>query len=499
MHEVTTIQPPARRLARIAATMIFFLLACGMAWWAVKGLDTSGEASPVAASQGDFPATSRPGDSSGDQTERNPLPASQPETDWHLIVSRWLFDSVGGFLGSEVSKAIVDGGITTDFAAQIVLDLVVEDAAAATPRLCRHLDVAVLLTGIREPCSEVVAAAMAYKRLHVRQEHHERLQALLADWPCFDPASCRDAFAAALRTLPDDAVWSLLRERLLRNGAVALAEIAGASLDLARGQQPPVARLSLVMEAFYSFSDSPDAVTAVLQGKMEVLGEETWAQSQAGNAAAAREFGVYGPSMSAWAAALRSCLTGEPRHPDAVSKDARRAILAGIFENPWPGDRASANAFHRMLLSLADGSDVPAASAYLKRAAVHATMPGTRMGAFAKLGMTQTVESLEITFGEMVAANPTAIHDSNLRIGFYAAVDNARVLQPGSLAEAIRVFADCLAEQAASAAPYQLFVLEALARNPIPELAWAVEQVRHHPGKRQVAEQAARTLQNLRR
>ncbi|MFN9970622.1 MAG: hypothetical protein ACK58T_12045 [Phycisphaerae bacterium] len=420
-----------------------------------------------------------------------------PAEDWRILIAAWLFNPPSEAIGLRLREAVEQRDISADACCDMILDLLIEDCGTPTPRLCRDTQVSELLQKNKEPAVDVVAKATRYKILKVQQERHVALQSLLAGWPCFDEASCRSSLMASMLSLSEGALWNLLRQRLLTDGPSGLAAIVAAGMDVAKGEVPHADRLALVMDAMFSFGGPHDQVMAAVHGGMFGLGEAHLAATGNALKSEVSNFGVYGPSMAVWGAAMKSFLLGSPSQPDSLPRAERRALMLGMFDAPWPGNPAEANAFHRLVIQISDTSKDPRAVAYLKRVATHSTLGGVRIGALTKLGMTMSVSDIEVAFGEIVAVDASAIRDSQLRIGFYAAVDTSRVMSPINRADALRIFSECLSDQSADAVPSQLFVLQRLERNPMPELAWAVEQVMHQPGKPRVSEQASRTLQIL--
>jgi len=416
--------------------------------------------------------------------------ARQPNN-WRALATRWLFDADARGAGRLLHAGVANGTLSSDVAGRILFDLLQADVSISHARLCRATPVAAFLRLNERPSADVAVRAYAYVGTLAQQDHHRSLQAQLAAWPCFDTASCQASLAAALSGLDAESVWALLRDRLTRDGSAAIDRIVEASLKLAQADKPRVARLSLIMEALFSFAGDREVQKALHAG-MTLLGEAILVD--AANREAVSRFGVWAPSMNAWGAALRAFLGREPSRPDSLSSSARHQLVVALLGTPWPSDLAEANAFHRLMLGLADGRTSPQAIGYLRRLALHAPLPGVRITALSKLGATQPVEALERAFAEIVAADAASIHDEQLRVGFYAAVDNARILNPSNREGAIRLFRECLAESSPGAIPYQLFVLKAIERSPLTELAWAVEQIAHRPGSSQLADQAARTL-----
>jgi hypothetical protein len=484
-------------------TPIYIVVAAcvaGFAWLANRSSDGErGASDPRRTGQPNSASASESASGSALGSDRVSVTAPKQIEDWRALIQAWLFEVERESVGAQLEDAIENSKISADASCDMILDALLADVASGSPMLCRDAAVAAILTRNKRPADAVAVKATKYKLQETSHELHISLQVLLAAWPCFDEVSCRRSLASAVLSLPDDVLWNLLRQRILNEGASGLAAVAAAGMDLAKSTNPRADRLSLVMDAMFSFGGPHDQVMAAVRGGMAGLGESLVAAASDATKGEVAKFGVYGPSMSVWGMALRSFLQGNPSQPDSISSASRRALLHGMLEAPWPSDHGEANAFHRLVLGIVDGCNDPAAVTYLQRVAKHATLSGARIGALTKLGMTQSVSEIEATYSEIVAVDAGAIRDTQLRVGFYAAVDNSRILSPASRSDAIRLFTECLAEQSADAIPYQMFVLEALARNPMSELAWAVEQIMHQPGKPRVSEQASRTLQVLRR
>ena len=425
-----------------------------------------------------------------DFTSRTPADWDAAVDDWRAIASTWLFESDGVSAGGKLQAGVAERRLSADAAARVLLDLLIADMAIPEPRLCRDAPIAAFLRLNPRPDADVIELALRYVGTRASQRWHRSMQRLLVGWPCFDDVSCHSALAAALTGLDDDAVWDLLRERLLREGAPALSAIVRAGLELTDADSPDIGRLALVMEALLSFADASDVDRHLSEG-MRLLGQELLSADDTGQAAVA-DFGAWGPRMSAWGAALNSCLRGEPSRADALTVASRLRLLGAMFDGDWPDDPAESNAFHRLRLGLVDGLATARARDYLHRVATHTRLPGVRITALAKLGTLQSVEELERVFAAIVATDAATIWDPRLRVGFYAAVDNARVLDRNNRSAAVRVFRECLAEESPAAIEAQRFVLEALARNPLPELAWSVEQLAHRTGP--LSDLAAQTL-----
>lgn len=423
--------------------------------------------------------------------------ASQTE-DWRALIEAWLFDPARESDGRRLHAAGEQLHLSADACCRLVLDVLIDDVGVVAPKLCRDVPVSNLLRKNQRPSDDVVSRATRYKTTRVAQERHVALQILLADWPCFDEVSCRSTLMAAMHLLSDDALWHLLRQRLRADGPAGLAAVLAAAIGFADGEAPQVSRLALIMEAMFAFGGPHDEVMASVHRGMAELGAARLAAGDTARNEAA-SFGVFTASMLQWAVALRTFLRGDPSQPDGVASTERRALLLAMLDAPWPEDTVAVNAFHRLTMLVSGEVQDPRVVSYLKRVATHSTVTGVRTGALITLGLTQSIADIEKAFGEIVAADASAIRDTQLRNAFYVAVNNSRLLFPAGHADAARIFMECLAEQSADATSAQLFVLRALESDPMPELAWAVEQAAHQPGKPRVSEQASRTLQAMRR
>jgi hypothetical protein len=493
-----------RTMRQLPIVVVLVVLVAALAWFASRSGGTDrdapspGQADPVAVN--DLVAVNpASGSAAGGTQDTSRVRAGDviSAEDWRALVAAWLFDPARESVGRRLHDAVEQREISADACCDMILDALIEDCGAAAPRLCRDAPVSDLLHDNKKPAGDVVSKVARYKTQKAEQERHVALQNLLAGWPCYDEVSCRSTLMAAILSLSDDALWNLLRQRLLKDGPSGLAAVVAAGMEVAKGKTPRADRLALVMDAMFSFGGPHDQVMAAVHGGMAGLGEAQLATTGNSIKNEVAKFGVYGPSMAVWGAALKAFLSGGPSQPDSLGSAERRTLMLGMFDATWPGNSAEANAFHRLVIETADGSKDPRAVAYLKRVAKHSTVGGVRIGALTMLGMTQSIADIEAAYGEIVAVDASAILDSQLRIGFYAAVDNSRIMSPANRADVFRLFSECLSDQSAEAVPSQLFVLQALERNPIPELAWAVEQVMHQPGKPRVSEQASRTLQML--
>jgi hypothetical protein len=426
-----------------------------------------------------------------ERSDRVAVGGAEHAIGWQQMCRIWLFDPSERAAGASLRRAIAEGEVSMDAAVTCVLDLLVVDVGSAPGILCRDAPIADLLLSCQRPSAVAAIRARDYARIRASQHHHRRLQALLAGWPCYDPDSCRESLAVAMVGLEDDALWAFLRERIVRQGSVITRDLVQASLELVAGDDPRVGRVALVLEALLSFGDE-SAVSVEIRDGMRQLGDAILGAQGGIGGGPAERFGVYGPTMSAFGYALAMCLNGDPRYPDSMSQQRRRALVANLMQSAWPGDPKDANAFHRLMLGLVGRNPDPVNVTYLQRVATHCSQPGARITAITKLGMSQTPESIERLFAEIVASDPSVIRDVPMRIAFYAAIDNARLVDPVHRLQALRLFQDCLMDSSVDSVDCQLHVLQALERQPMAELAWLVEQIAHKAGS-PLAAQAMRT------
>ncbi len=392
------------------------------------------------------------------------------------LLKEWLFTVRSGPAGLRLAEGVRSGQFGLEAVSRLTLELLREDALLEDPNLAIDAPVATMIRQDQKPGPALVADVHAYVRSVVPPGHHRALQALLAGWPCFDAASCQASVAAAIAGLDGDALWALLRELLLREGSQALGGIVEASLPLADARPPDIARITLVMEAMFSFSDPGDAIAAVTTGATRI-GDQFLAKLNESSRGTVKRFGVWNSSMSAWAVAMRRLVDGTPSQADAVSHLTRLDLVDELLATEWPSEPTEANAFHRMMLEVIGERASPQAVTFLRELAKHGRLDGVRVTAFMKLANTQPIDEVRKLFVEVVAADPAAVHNSALQVGFYSAVDTARMVDSNNRGEAIRLFRQCLSSADASAMESQRYVLSALKRSPLRELAVDVERL----------------------
>ncbi|MBX3462851.1 MAG: hypothetical protein KF830_06745 [Planctomycetes bacterium] len=313
------------------------VLVAALAWLASRPGNADRTAPPTGQTEPvPVPPAAGSAPDDGQDPSRVRVGDASPAEDWRALIAAWLSDPARESLGRRLRDAVDQREVSADACCDMVLDALIDDCSAAAPRLCRDTPVSDLLQQNKQPDGDVVSKATRYKTQEAVQERHVSLQMLLAGWPCFDEASCRGSLMAAMLSLPDDALWNLLRQRLLTDGASGLAAVVAAGMDLAKGKSPRADRLALVMDAMFAFGGPHDQVMAAVHGGMAALGEAQLAATDDAVKNEVVQFGAYGQSMAVWGAALRAFLLGNPSQPDGVAATFGPSAAPQQPLRPWP-------------------------------------------------------------------------------------------------------------------------------------------------------------------